>query len=82
MVIDCHTHIFPPAMIAARAEISLRDSWFGQLYGPGARMATRDDLLRSMDRAGVDRSVVMGFGWKRADDCTAGNDYLMESAAR
>ena len=44
-------------------------------------MATRDDLLRSMDRAGVDTSVVMGFGWKWGDDCTTGNEYIMKSAA-
>ena len=68
-------------MIEARAEFSRRDGWFGQLYGAGARMATRDDLLRSMDRAGVDTSVVMGFGWKWGDDCTTGNEYIMKSAA-
>ncbi len=45
-------------------------------------MATRDDLLRSMDRAGIDRSVVLGFGWKDAADCTPGNEYIMESAQR
>ena len=69
-------------MIEARADIARRDSWFGQLYGHGARMATRDDLLRSMDLAGVEKSVVMGFGWKLGDDCTTGNDYIMENAAR
>ncbi len=69
-------------MIDARVEFSRRDTWFGELYGSGARMATRDDLLRSMDRAAVDKSVVMGFGWKHGVDCTTGNDYIIESAAR
>ena len=45
-------------------------------------MATRDDLLRSMDRAGVDRSIVLGFGWQDAADCTRGNEYIVESAQR
>jgi uncharacterized protein len=82
MVIDCHTHIFPPSVIERREEFAGRDAWFGNLYGTGARMATRDDLLRSMDRAGIDRAVVMGFGWKEAADCTPGNEYIMESAGR
>jgi predicted TIM-barrel fold metal-dependent hydrolase len=82
MVIDCHTHIFPPSAIERRGEFAQRDPWFGELYGAGARMATRDDLLRSMDSAGIDRSVVLGFGWQNAADCTLGNEYLMESAGR
>ncbi len=69
-------------MIDARTDFSRRDAWFGELYGGGARMATRDDLLRSMDLAGIDKSVVMAFGWRREADCTTGNDYIMESAAR
>jgi predicted TIM-barrel fold metal-dependent hydrolase len=82
MVIDFHTHIFPPSVIERREEFARRDPWFGSLYGAGGRMATRDDLLRSMDRAGIDRSVVLGFGWQDAADCTRGNEYIMESARR
>ena len=69
-------------MIARREEFARRDPWFGELYGAGVRMAARDDLLHSMDRAGIDRAVVMGFGWKDAADCTPGNEYIMESAQR
>ena len=45
-------------------------------------MATSDELLSSMDEAGIEKSVVMGFGWKHALDCTTSNEYIMESAAR
>ena len=45
-------------------------------------MATADELLGSMDRAGIDKSVVMSFGWKSDEACAAGNDYVMEAALK
>lgn len=82
MVIDSHTHIFPHSMIESRDRICSRDSWFNQLYGEGANMATYDQLLSSMDDAGIEKSVVMGFGWQHEADCTISNEYIMESSAR
>ena len=82
MVIDSHTHIFPHSMIESRERICSRDSWFKQLYGEGANMATYDELLSSMDDAGIEKSVVMGFGWQHGVDCTISNEYIMESSAR
>ncbi len=50
MIVDFHTHIFPPDVIARRGELAIRDPWFGALYGnPRAKMATAGDLLASMD---------------------------------
>lgn len=45
-------------------------------------MATADDLLRSMDEAKVDRSVVAGFGWTDENACTRCNEYIVETANR
>ena len=45
-------------------------------------MATSDELLESMDEAGIEKSVVMSFGWSNADDCSAGNEYTMEASVR
>ena len=82
-IIDFHTHIFPPEIIEARAAFLARDRWFGELYThPKARMSTADDLVRSMDGAGVDWSVVFGFAWADPGLCRAGNDYVLESVAR
>jgi len=77
VIVDFHTHVFPPGVIARRAEYAARDPWFGALYGdPRAQMATADDLLASMAADGVDVSVACGFGWSDpgiAEEC---NDYL------
>jgi predicted TIM-barrel fold metal-dependent hydrolase len=49
---------------------------------PKAKVATAEDLLASMDEAGVDVSVALGFAWREHDLCVRHNDYLLESAAK
>lgn len=80
MIIDFHTHIFPPRIIAQRAAYCARDPWLQELYGnPRARMASVDDLLASMDADGIDVSVTFPFGWSDpglAEEC---NSYLIQA---
>lgn len=83
MIVDAHTHAFPPAVIERREEIARREPGFAALYAePAAVMATADDLLASMDRAGVDAAVVLNFAWPDPDICSATNEYLASAAAR
>ncbi|MBM2827357.1 MAG: hypothetical protein HW403_1421 [Dehalococcoidia bacterium] len=46
---------------------------------PKARIATADELIASMDRWGIDVSVVMNFGWSSQDMCTETNSYIIEA---
>jgi len=83
MVIDFHTHIFPPEVSAQREAYRARDAWFGQLYAnPQARLATAQDLLAAMDGAGVQQAVTFGFAWNDAGLCRAANDYVLDAARR
>jgi len=80
MIVDFHTHIFPPEIIAGRDRYLERDAWFGRLYAnPKARMATVEDLLAAMDRAGVDMAVTFGFAWADPGLCRLANDYVIEA---
>jgi uncharacterized protein len=82
-VIDAHTHIFPPEVIVDRERFCRRDAWFAALYGnPLARIATAEDLIRSMDRAGVASSVVLSFGWRDRALGELHNAYLLDAARR
>jgi len=82
-VIDFHTHVFPPEVIARRDAYLQRDPWFGLLYAnPKARMASAEDLVASMGRSGVDAAVTFGFAWADPGLCREANDYVIESAAR
>ena len=83
MIIDLHTHIFPPEVREQRDEYVRRDSTFAEMYAdPAADIATVDDLLASMEAAEVDISVILGFAWQDQDLIARHNDYLLESAAR
>jgi predicted TIM-barrel fold metal-dependent hydrolase len=82
MIVDIHTHIFPPAFIRDRARLAAHDPQFGVMYADDrARMATAEDLRASMRGAGVDVSVACGFWW--ADPALAEEhaDYLGRVAA-
>jgi uncharacterized protein len=83
VIIDFHTHIFPPDVIADRRRFLDTDPTFSALYAnPEARLATAEDLLASMDEAGIDASVALGFAWSDPAVCRSHNDYLLDAAAR
>jgi predicted TIM-barrel fold metal-dependent hydrolase len=83
MVIDFHTHVFPPQIKKNRAEYIDSDPCFAILYSnPKAKIATADELIASMDRDGVDISVIVNIGWITHDLCVETNDYILESIAR
>jgi uncharacterized protein len=81
VIVDLHTHVFPPAFIERRQALLERDATFAELYAePRASLATSDDLLVSMDAASVDVSVALGFAWSDRHDCEQHNDYLLEAS--
>jgi predicted TIM-barrel fold metal-dependent hydrolase len=83
MIIDSHTHIFPPGMHEQREEYLRRDPTFAEMYASSkARLASAEELLASMDEAAIDKSVVLGFAWSELEACVQHNDYLLEAAAR
>lgn len=81
MIIDFHTHIFPPDVRERRPEYARRDATFAEMYADTkAVIATADDLLASMESSEVDVSVAAGFAWSDHDDIVRHNDYLLEAA--
>jgi hypothetical protein len=83
VIIDFHTHIFPPWLKERRDEYIKRDPCFSLLYShPKARMATAEELLASMDEAGIDLSVVLNAGWVSHELCVKTNDYILGSVSR
>jgi predicted TIM-barrel fold metal-dependent hydrolase len=83
MILDAHTHLFPEEVQKDRSAFCSRDESFRQLYGAEkARMASLKELLQSMDREGVDGSLVCGFPWSDPGLCREGNDYLLHCAQR
>src|SRR5918997_149447 len=82
-VVDAHVHVFPTEIGEKRADWLLRDDWFRQLYeNPSSRLATTDDLLASMDSAGVDHAVICGFPWSDIEHCRYHCEYMLDAATR
>jgi predicted TIM-barrel fold metal-dependent hydrolase len=83
VIVDFHTHIFPPWLKEKREEYIKRDACFSLLYSqPKARIATAEELLASMDEAGIDLSVALNIGWVSRELCVKTNDYILDSMSR
>ncbi len=83
MIIDFHTHIFPPHIAQNRERFLNRDRWFGELYSnPKAPIASAEDLIASMDDGNVDKAVTFGFAWADPGLCREANDYVMDAVSR
>src|SRR5436190_14509713 len=83
LLIDFHTHIFPPDVCKHRERYCARDSWFASLYSnPRMRLATAEDLIAEMDISGVAVSVTFSFGWTDFGLIEECNSYVIDAMRR
>ena len=83
MIIDFHTHVMPLRIKQDRRRYAERDKAFAEIYSDEkARIVAADELIESMDRDGVDISVIVNYGWSTHGLCVETNDYILESVAR
>ncbi len=77
MIIDVHTHVFPPQVVEERERFLEGEPAFAAIYrDPAAPMVTAEGLIAAMDRDGVDVSWALGFPWVREEHARLHNDYL------
>ena len=82
MIIDAHTHLFPPAQGLARDAIASRDAGFAALYGdPRAAIADAPALLAALRADGVEAAVALGFAFAGEREIAEQNEYLLAAAA-
>lgn len=83
MIVDAHTHVFPPAVRDRREALLASEPAFAAIYAnPEAKMATAGEALASMDAAGVDRSVICNFAWADGALIEETNEYILAAAAK
>ena len=83
MIVDFHTHAFPPEVVQKREAFARRDAAFALLYGdPRSRMVTAGELVEAVSKEGVDRSVVFGFPWTDPGILRMTHDYMLEEQQR
>ncbi|MFC1915421.1 amidohydrolase family protein [Chloroflexota bacterium] len=83
MIIDFHAHAFSPQIKKNRSQYVDSDPCFALLYAnKEAKLTTAEELIDSMDKAGIDISVIVNVGWMTHELCVETNDYILESIAR
>jgi len=83
VIIDFHTHLFPPDVRKSRENYFAGESAFELLYAsPKSKMIGAGEIIAAMDEQGVDVSVVFGFPWKNLEMAKRHNDYIAEAVAR
>ncbi len=83
MLIDFHTHLFPPEIQKHRERYCARDPWFDELYAnPCITMANAEDLVAEMETSGVDASVAFSFGWTDPGLIEETNSYVIDAMRR
>lgn len=80
-VLDGHTHLFPPEIIAGRDRIAGRDPGFAAIYGDRrSRMADAAGLSAYMEAEGIDRVIAACFPFSDGGLIRLANDYAIEAA--
>ncbi len=83
MIIDFHTHIFPPQVIENRQRYVDCDTCFAALYEiQRQKLITAEELIESMDASKVDISVVQNIGWTSHELCVETNDYIIDAVKK
>jgi predicted TIM-barrel fold metal-dependent hydrolase len=84
-IIDCHIHMYPPEVFAnpiawGRAR---REMWWTESVAPAKRATIQGwadipRLLTDMDRAGIERCVMLGWYWENQSTCDEQNGWFID----
>ena len=82
MIVDVHTHVFPPRVLANRQAFLEGEPAFAAIYAnPKSSLVDAPGLIAAMDQGGVDVSWALGFPWVKEEHARLHNDYLAEAVA-
>ena len=81
VIIDAHTHVVPPDLIARRQELLQIEPAFGEIYAdPRAALASADDVLRVVAESELDAAVICNLAWSDPERVRRTNDYILDAA--
>ncbi|MFZ0169849.1 MAG: amidohydrolase family protein [Candidatus Dormiibacterota bacterium] len=77
---DIHCHLLPPELRQPAAQ-GWRDPWFASCHQDSPRFASGEDVIAALDRAGLDRAVVLGWPFADPGLLAEVNDYVAGQVA-
>lgn len=81
MILDAHTHLFPPEVSGRREAFFQGEADFRLLYeDPRARLVGAAELVAYLDENGIDGACSFAFPWRHPDTARLCNDYCLASA--
>jgi predicted TIM-barrel fold metal-dependent hydrolase len=85
LIIDAHIHGYPPEILADPSVWGRNQSepWWTQAVAPTNRpsiqgWADLDRLIRDMDKAGIEKAVLLGWYWEQQSSCDIQNRYYID----
>ena len=85
LIIDAHIHGYPPEILADPSVWGRNQSelWWTQAVAPTNRpsiqgWADLDRLIRDMDKAGIEKAVLLGWYWEQQSSCDIQNRYYVD----
>lgn len=83
MILDAHTHVFPPEICDDRAKFLPGEEDFALIYeNPAARLVPASELVAALDRWGADGACAFGFPFSDIGKARLCNDYVISEAAK
>ena len=83
MIIDFHTHIFPPDLIEVIKPLMKKDRIVAELFKcPNIHIQTIEQLIMSMNENDISKSVALGMGWTDPDLNHHVNNYILSAAKK
>ena len=84
-IIDCHIHMYPPEVFANPIAwgVARGEPWWTESVAPAKRATIQGwadipRLIADMDRAGIERSVMLGWYWEQQSTCNEQNGWFIE----
>ena len=84
-IVDAHTHFYPEEVSADPVKwgTAHREHWWTNCVAPVGRKslqgwATSTVLLRDMDRAGIEKCVLLGWYWENQETCDLQNRWFID----
>ena len=83
MILDAHTHIFPPEVCRRREDFFADEPAFRLLYeSPKSKLVGPDEMVAALDQEDVAAAVALGFPWRQERLWRRQHEVLLEAQRR